>query len=207
MRTLELAPQHKRALRDVWESRFSKPFDPALDYNIEAVHASPSVDITDILRSIRQTQVPVFFSVLSKSRPQVNAMVKQGEFPAKQFCAVSPRIAMMFVRGHKDWPKPGDVAQVCILKDATAIRVGSPSVIQKGSSVNADRSDSHHLSSGRAELVAVVQARIAGMSSVSAVRRKKKKNVFAGEVDELTKIRMRKIQRKRMDNFGIKEDF
>lgn len=211
MQTLELAPQHKKALRDVWENRFSKPFDPALDYKIEAVHVTPSTTIEDVFRAIRPANERIFFSVLSKSRPAVNALVKKGAFPGKQFCAVSPKISMMFVRGHKDWPKVGDVAQVCILRDRNAVRVGSPSVIQKGSSTNAERSDSHHLTSANVELVAVVQARITNTSAVrlkavSSVR-PKKKNIFAEEIDEKLKIKMRKIRRKRMDNFGIKEDF
>lgn len=209
MERVELAPHESKAIRAVWDSKYRAPFDPALQYDVEAIYAGQATSVPELLKALRGDHI--YFSVLSKSRGAVIESVKSGRFPAKQFCAITPRIALMFARGHRSMPKAGDPAPICVLRDPGAVNVGSPSVIQRGSSDKSQLSSSHHMTSNRVELVAVVQVRVAhsfaSVAGVNVRRKKRKQNLFGEEVDETTKRRMRKIRRKRMDNFGIKEDF
>lgn len=213
MRRVELNSTQKKALYDMLEANYSNEFDPAIGFKIEAIHLADGIEVSDVIRELRQTQVPTFFSVLSAGRKDVIESVQKGLFPASQYFATTPRIALKYVRGHRSSPRIGDPAPICIVKDKNAVHVGSPSILQTGSE-KAAAANSHHKSSSSAVLVAVVQARIAVSDKVpelmevtSGVKRKVKRPAFGEETDENTKRKMLKIRRKRMDNFGIKEDF
>lgn len=207
MEHIALTDTQKKAIYDICDSVHSKPFDPMLDFKVDSVVSR--LGLQEVLRVLRATN-HIYFSVLSPSRTRVIEQVKEGSFPSKQFCAVSPRIALMFTRGHRSFPRHGDPAPICILQDTNAILAGSPSVLQKGNALNAERTASHHITSSSVRLIGVLQTKVSSASIQSKSEEEdeeKEDQIFGKKVNEKAKIRMRKIRRKRMDNFGIKEDF
>jgi len=209
MKQIALTDAQRKAIHAICEAAHCKPFDPMIDFKVESMFSTQ--DISSVLKELRSNR-HLYFSVLSPSRKQVIEQVQNGSFPAKQFCAVSPKIALMFTRGHRSYPRHGDPAPICVLEDTQAILAGSPSVLQKGSSENADRSASHHITSSSVRLIAVLQTKVSSVTSESKDKEDEddeedEGQIFGNKINEKAKIKMRKIRRKRMDNFGIKGDF
>lgn len=202
--------QQFRAIKAMIDKTFHKPFEPSLNYSVVGMHVRTGVSIHEMMHSLR-TDKSTFFSSVHKGRrnaAQLQAAINKGLFPEGMFCAVNVKIALLYASGHRGTPVNGHIAHVCIVQDSSAIHVGSPTLI---SGSKDSISGSHYQTGPSARVLAVLHVEIGreeNMETLASVFKKPRfDNIFGKEVDKLTKIRMRKIRRKRMDNIGIKGDF
>lgn len=205
--TIDMSQTQVRALRTMLNQSATED-DPSIRFAVENMMWS-SFKLQTVLHLLRSNSI--YFSVLNQNRRHIADKIATNQVPANMFCARSPALALQFIGGHRRPPRVGDSAALCCIVDKQAEPANSPSVIQTGAR---GASSSHVLTSNSARLICVVQATIvSGQSAnvaVSAAIPRKNKGLrirLGDEADSATKRIMRKIRRKRMDNFGVKGDF
>lgn len=219
MRQLDVTDVEKAQLKNILSLSFLRPYDPNISYSIDAVAVPDSSSFRTVVSQMGKQKEHIYFSAINGSRDRViKKIMQQDSFPAGEFCAPTPKTVMQFLRGHRLPVNSGTTGSICILRDRHPEEATSPSVINLGKGEEADRIRSYYKTSHDVVLIAVIRVKITGVSTkapdvtASALKRKQKKRKgapeFADEVeDDRTKRKLRKIRRKRMDNFGIKEDY
>lgn len=222
MKVLKIGVKHKAILKNIWRMNFQFPFDPYLGFEITRVATPDNLDMRSLLKAMARRQ-HILFSALNPARKDIRHTIESFEkFPGGEFCSYSPKVAMQFLRGHRLSIRDGDKGYICILADPFAKPASSPSMVQSPAYVEGQQ-DSYFKTSATSRLLAVVTVtvRTPGVLDVTAKEqqeegdkdksKKKKKKKIADIGDEVTndveRRRMMKIKRKRMDNFGIKEDY
>tara|TARA_B100000700_G_scaffold88627_1_gene99894 strand:+ start:16482 stop:17114 length:633 start_codon:yes stop_codon:yes gene_type:complete len=210
MRKLELMPNQLQAVKNVWESKFAKDFDPAIQYSVVGAYAPEGVEHSNIIRGMGHR---TYFSALNSSRQHIaDHMLKTDSFPANEFCALSPRTAMLFINGHRSNPKNGDRGYICMVNDRGAKQARSPSVINVGAGPVAARSSSYRTTSASAVLLGVIEVEILSAHQTVTASENDDGNDedirFGAQVKDKGVVRkLRKVKRKRKDNFGNKFDY
>jgi len=220
MRLLDTSPADRIKIKNMLSLLYSRPYDPELDYRIDAMGAPSILEFKDVLLELASNRKHVQFSAINASRTRVAAIVMEEDaFPPNEFCSPSPKVVMQFLRGHRVPIRKGIPGSICILVDRNPKKASSPSVVNIGSSMAAKRLDAYFKSSSSVELIAVMRITITSVGQGVAVagvqkgklngirRRGLKRTDLGSEVDDKTYRIVRKLKDKRMDNFGMKDDF
>lgn len=215
MKELETDGRTMAKFRNMLRMHHLKDFDPDLKFTVESIGAPDEAHINSIVRRLYMDRKKIYFSAITPKRHHVAQFVMEGGFPAGEFCSTSPKVVMQFMRGPELPVHVGTEGSICILVDEHASSdANSPSVVKLGEGKDADRLKSYRRTSSSVELLAVMNVKLTSVGNVSesGAKRKKKKHKGQEEIgDEVKNDRLKralkKISDKRMDNFGIKEDF
>lgn len=191
-------------------SHYDRPYDPNVDYKVLKVFAPEDKKFHDVVRRINEARGHVLFSAMNAERQAVRQSVEQKQkFPAGAYCSLSFKVAMQYIKGSRGGNlRPGDSGLMFVLKDPQPEEVSSPSVVHLGKSKLADQQRSYRESSTSVEIIAAVYISVTrvGPMSVTSSSEEEIAIEIGHKVSERLKRKLKKVKRKRMDNFGLKED-
>jgi len=220
MRLLDTSPADRVKIKNILSIHYSRSYDPNIGYVIDAIAAPEIIELKDVILELAGKRSNIQFSAISASRGLVATTVMQtNKFPAGEFCAPTPRIVMQFLRGHRVPVRKGVTGSIGILLDRSPTKASSPSVVNLGLGADAERLGSYLKTSKSVELIAVIKVTLTSVerdtvlsgeqkAKLKGIRRRGLKRTDLGsEVDDKTYRQVRKLRDKRMDNYGMKDDF